>query len=125
MSSANNPSALFPDLTREKKAISVNNDKGEFVSSWSLFLSQLVDALQGNLKNEGFLLPPLNTDQIAYIESLYAPYIGDELPRTLPDISGQTIFDSDARVPKVFIITFDGGDPPLILTAAWKTYTLT
>lgn len=124
------PQAIFPDLPRDTQVV---DEQGRLTMHWSLGLSQLYQALQANFKNEGILLPPLTATQIAAIQALYTPYIGSPLPQSqagntqifLPDISGQTVFDSTNRVPKCFIITYDGATPPNIVTAAWKTYTLT
>jgi hypothetical protein len=116
------PQALFPDLPRESPVIDKNNS---FTNTWTLAFSNLFQTLQTNLKNEGFLLPSLNASQITTIQNIYTPIIGGPLPLNIPDISGQTIFDSTIRVPKVFIITYDGATPPNITAASWKTYTLT
>lgn len=122
------PQAIFPDLPRTSPAI---NKEGDFSQDWSLGLSLLFQALQKNFSNEGIKLPSLTATQIAAIQATYAPYIGLPLPQDqgiqafLPDISGATVFDSVNRVPKVFIITFDGATPPNVVTASWKTYTLT
>lgn len=117
------PQSIFPDYPREKKAI---NSDGTLTFSWELGLGALFQALQANFKNEGILFPSLNATQIADIQAIYNPtFIGIPLPSNIPDISGQTIFDSTNRVPKIFIITYDGSTPPNVLTAAWKTFTLT
>lgn len=117
------PQAIFPDYPRSSPVI----DKNNFTSAWGLAFNQLFQTLQNNFKNEGILLPPLNATQIATIQSIYAAYIGSPLPTNppVPDISGQTIFDSTNRVPKVFIITYDGATPPNVTAASWKTFTLT
>jgi len=128
------PKSIFPDLIR---GVPISDKEGNLNTYWELFFSALSQALQKNYKNEGIMLPPLNIDQINAIEALYTPFIGLPLPgsapgqaqgMTLPDISGQTIFDTTNRVPKVFIITFNvptPPDPPIVLTAGWKTYTIT
>jgi hypothetical protein len=115
------PQALFPDMPRENPAIDKNMG---FNQTWTLAFSNLFQTLQSNFKNEGFLLPPLNSSQITTIEDIYTSLIGGPLPLNIPDISGQTIFDSNTRKPKVFIITYDGATPPNIVTASWKTYVL-
>lgn len=118
------PSALFPDLPRTNQLVDKN---GDVMAGWQLFFQQNQAALQANLKNEGFLFPPLTASEIATIEGLYAPFIGqpyNTMLQTLPDISGQSIFDKTNRLPKVFIITFDAIAPNNVLTAAWKTYVL-
>lgn len=117
------PQSIFPDLPRESPAI--NND-GDFTNQWSLAFSQLFQALQTNFKNEGIQFPQLTASEISTIQGLYTPFIGSPLPTNppLPDISGQTVFDSDNRVPKIFVITYDGATPPNVVTAQWKTFTL-
>jgi hypothetical protein len=115
----NNPKSIFPDMPRESPVVDKN---GHFNALWSLGLSAMFQALQANFKNEGIVFPNLNATDIASIQSLYTPYIGLPLPTTLPDISGQTVFDSTNRVSKQFVITYDGSTPPNILTAAWRTF---
>jgi hypothetical protein len=119
MSTPNNPQSIFPDLPREIPAMDKN---GNFSPLWSLGLSALFQALQKNFKNEGILFPPLNATDIANIQVLYTPYIGLPLPTGLPDISGQTVFDSTNRVSKQFVITYDGATPPNIVTAQWRQF---
>lgn len=125
------PTALFPDCPRQGKLI---DEKGFPTVPWQYFFDQQTNALQQNLKNEGFKLPPLTTAQQAAITALYTQYIGSPLPQNetgnvsgifLQDISGQVIFDSSARVPKIFIITYDGAMPPNIISARWWTFTIT
>lgn len=127
------PQSIFPDLPRASPAVDKN---GNFTQLWDLGLSSLFQALQDNFKNEGILFPRLDATQIAAILALYTPFIGlplpqDAIPRTqdfLPDISGQTVFDTTNRVPKQFIITFNATtppNPPTVATVAWKTFTLT
>jgi hypothetical protein len=113
-----NPKSLFPDYPRESPAVDKN---GNFSNLWTLGLGSLFQALQTNFKNEGIVFPNLNANDIADIQSLYTPFIGLPLPRNLPDISGQTVFDSTNRVSKQFVITYDGATPPNIVTAAWRT----
>ena len=116
---ATNPQSLFPDLPRE---VPVINKDGDFSPLWSLGLSSLFQALQANFKNEGIIFPNLSADNIADIQSLYTPFIGLPLPANLPDISGQTVFDTTNRVSKQFVITYDGATPPNIVTATWRTF---
>lgn len=116
------PQALFPDYQRANKLV---DRDGYITDAWDLSLSSLFQALQRNFKNEGIVFPPLSSTDIATIQAIYTPLIGSPLPQSIPDISGQTVFDSTNRVPKQFIITYDGAMPPNILTAAWKTFTLT
>lgn len=115
----NNPKSLFPDLPREAPIV---DKHGQLDHLWSLGFASLFQALQQNFKNEGIVFPNLSATDISDIQALYTPYIGHPLPNTLPDISGQTVFDSTSRVSKQFIITYDGSTPPNIVTAAWKTF---
>jgi hypothetical protein len=122
------PQSIFPSIPTESPVV---DKDGNLTQLWALSFSSLYQALQTNLSNEGFKFPPLTADQIAAIQAVYTPYIGMPLPQDqglqqfLPDISGANVFDSTNRVPKVFIITYDGSTPPNVLTAAWKTYTVT
>lgn len=113
--------SIFPDYPREQNIVQKD---GTITPRWGLALSSLFQALQVNFKNEGILFPALTATQIADIQAIYTPFIGSPLPQNIPDISGQSIFDSTNRVPKVFIITYDGSVPPNIATASWKTYVL-
>lgn len=111
--------SIFPDLPRE---VPVVNKDGDFSPLWSLGLSSLFQALQENFKNEGILFPRLSAANIADIQAIYSPYIGFPLPQNIPDISGQTVFDTTNRVSKQFVITYDGAVPPNIVTAQWRTF---
>lgn len=111
--------AIFPDCPRDSKAV---NTDGAFTNGWLLGLQQLFQTAQNNFTSQGILLPPLNSTQIATIAAYYAAFIGSPLPVGIPDITGATIIDITARVPKVFIITYAGSN---VATAAWKTYTIT
>lgn len=117
MSTPNNPKSIFPDLPRE---IPVIDKEGDFSPLWSLGFAALFQALQKNFKNEGIVFPPLTAIEITNIQSLYTPYMGLPLPMGLPDISGQTVFDSTNRVSKQFVITYDGATPPNVLAAQWN-----
>lgn len=119
MATPNNPQSIFPDLPREIPAI---DKTGNFSPLWSLGFSALFQALQKNFKNEGVVFPNINATDIADIQALYTPYIGSPLPSTLPDISGQTVFDTTNRVSKQFVITYDGATPPNIVTAQWREF---
>lgn len=122
MTQGKQPTAIFPDLPRETPAVTKD---GDFSTLWSLGFASLFQALQKNFKNEGILVPALSAADIANIQALYTPLIGSPLPQNVPDISGQMVFDTTNRVPKMFIITYDGATPPNIVTATWKTFTLT
>lgn len=110
---------LFPDLPRQAPLV---GETGHMNELWSLGLSQLFQALQANFKNEGIVFPPLSAANIAMIQAIYTPLIGMPLPIGTPDISGQTVFDTDNRVSKQFVITYDGATPPNIVTAQWRTF---
>lgn len=128
------PVSLFPDCPRQDKLV---DEKGFPTQTWKFFFDQQTNALQKILKNEGFLLPLLTAAELATIEALYTPFTGSPgtpLPQNvagnisgsfLADISGQMVFDSTNRVPKIFIITYDGSTPPNVLTARWWTFTIT
>lgn len=111
--------AIFPDLPRERPVI---GQDGDFSPLWSLGLSALFQALQENFKNEGIIFPRLSAASIANIQAIYTPLIGAPLPQNIPDISGQTVFDTTNRVSKQFVITYDGALPPNIVTATWRTF---
>ena len=111
--------AIFPDLPRETPVIGKD---GDFSPLWSLGLSALFQALQENFKNEGIIFPRLSAANIATIQAIYTPLIGSPLPQNIPDISGQTVFDTTNRVSKQFVITYDGATPPNIVTATWRQF---
>lgn len=113
--------SIFPDLPRE---VPVLNKDGDFSPLWSLGLSSLFQALQENFKNEGILFPRLSAANISSIQAIYTPLIGSALPQNIPDISGQTVFDTTNRVPKQFIILYDNSTPPKILSASWLQLTV-
>jgi hypothetical protein len=111
--------SIFPDLPRESPAV---DKDGNFSALWDLGLSSLFQALQDNFKNEGIVFPPLSAANIQLIQDIYTPLIGSPLPQGVPDISGQTVFDSTNRVSKQFVITYDGATPPNIITASWRQF---
>lgn len=119
MSTTNSPQSIFPDLPREIPAVDKN---GNLSPLWSLGLSSLFQALQANFKNEGIVFPGLSATDIANIQAIYTPYIGSPLPFNIPDISGQTVFDTTNRVSKQFVITYDNSVPPNIVTALWRQF---
>ena len=119
MAEKNIAQSIFPDLPREVPAVM---EDGNFNYLWSLGFASLFQALQRNFSNEGIKFPPLADTQIAQIEAIYTPLIGGPLPYYIPDISGQTIFDSTNRVSKQFVITYDGATPPNIVTATWRQF---
>lgn len=117
VTNTNNPTAIFPDFPRESPVL---DKHGNFMPLWNLGLSALFQALQENYKNEGILFPKLSAANIATIQALYTPYIGSILPIDLPDISGQTVFDTDNRVSKQFVITYDNSSPAIVYSAQWN-----
>lgn len=113
------PIAIFPDLPREIPAI---DKDGNFTSLWSLGLSSLFQALQQNFKNEGIVFPPLSAANMTTIQNLYTAYIGgtyQALTKALPDISGQTVFDSTTYITNQFVIAKDNSTDPLVTLAEW------
>jgi hypothetical protein len=114
--------SIFPDVPRESPEV---DKDGNFTQLWSLFFGALAQALQDNFKNEGIVFPPLNATNVATIQAIYTPLIGGPLPQNIPDISGQTIFNSTIRLPQQFIISYDASTPPIITSARWWTFTLT
>ena len=116
------PQAIFPDCPRD--AMAVNKD-GSFSHGWLIGLQQLFQTLQINYTAQGIMLPPLNATQIQAVSDYYnvtLNVVGKPLPVGVPDITGATIIDITNRVPKVFIITYNGAN---VSTAGWKTYTVT
>lgn len=116
---------LFPSVPRDRPA---TDKDGSFTALWELFFGELAQALQTNFKNEGIVFPPLVSTDMDAIQNLYFPYIGlpyNTLLTYLPDISGQTVFDTTHRVPKQFIIKYDASPSQIVLTAQWWSFTLT
>jgi hypothetical protein len=131
MTQEKKPQSIFPDYQRTTPVI---DKDGNFDPTVDLSFGSLFQALQDNFKNEGIMFPQLSISEINTIQSIYTPYIGHPLPQNdstvgtqmfIPDISGQTVFDSTNRVPKQFIITYDASTPPNITSARWWTFTLT
>ena len=131
MTQTKKPESIFPDYPREQKIV---DSDGVINPLFDLGLGSMFQALQDNFSNEGILFPSLTKTELDKIEAIYQPYIGKPLPqndptvakqKSIPDISGKTIFDSTTRVPKQFIITYDTSTPPKIVTAKWYTFTLT
>jgi hypothetical protein len=108
--------SIFPDLPRDVPCV---DKDGNFSALWSLGFASLFQALQRNFKNEGIVFPNLDATSINNIQAIYTPLIGNPLPIGVPDISGQTVFDTTNRVSKQFIITYDASNPPNILSAQW------
>jgi hypothetical protein len=99
--------SLFPDLPRENPAV---DKDGNFTELWDLGLSALFQALQQNFKNEGIIIPLLSAANMTTIQDLYTPYIGqlyNVLTLALPDISGQTVYDTTTQITNQFVISQD------------------
>lgn len=109
--------AIFPDFPRETPVL---NEEGNFMPLWDLGLGSLFQALQENFKSEGILFPSLSGTNIADIQAIYTPLIGAPLPQNIPDISGQTVFDTTNRVSKQFVITYETTIFSNILAAQWN-----
>lgn len=117
--------SIFPDLPRETPAI---DKDGNFNPLWSLGFASLFQALQTNFKNEGIKLPPLTTTQANQIAAFYTQYYTPTpvpLPPGIEDISGQVIYNKSIPAPQIFIISYDGSDPPNVTGARWWTFTIT
>ena len=102
-----NPQSIFPNIPTEKPVIDENKN---FTPGWNLGFTFLFQALQRNFKNEGVIFPNLDANSISIIQSKYQAYIGGSynlLTTNLPDISGQTVFDTTNRYTKQFVIAND------------------
>lgn len=111
--------SIFPDLPRESPVV---DKHGDFTQLWGLGFSALFQALQANYKNEGIIIPPLTAANMTTIQNLYTSFIGltyNELALALPDISGQTVFDTDTYFTNQFVIAVDGSTPALVTLAEW------
>jgi len=101
------PQSIFPDMPRENPA---TDKDGNFMPLWEIGFSALFQALQTNFKNEGIVFPSLSASSMTSIQNLYASYIGgpyNTLTMNLPDISGQTVYDSTTQISNQFIIAQD------------------
>lgn len=119
-----NKQSIFPDMPRETPAVDQN---GNLMALWQLGLSALFQALQQNFKNEGILFPPLSQDNMDTIESLYASYVGgtyNNLTLNLPDISGQTVYDTTTEITNQFVISKDAATPANVILAKWVPLTV-
>jgi hypothetical protein len=118
------PSSVFPDVPRSPK---IADKEGNIHRDWCAGLGALFQTLQTQFSNEGYQFPRFTPTQQAAIQSIYQPYVIGTLPLPInvPDISSAMIYDPVNFVPKMFIITFDASSPPNVLTASWKTFTLT
>lgn len=64
LTNTNKPQTIFPDLPRNSPLVDNNGNMNMY---WQLFFQNLVLALQANLKNEGFVMPPLSASDIALL----------------------------------------------------------
>ena len=111
--------SIFPDLPRENPA---TDKDGNLMPLWELGFSALFQALQQNFKNEGIVFPALTAANMTSIQNLYTSYIGgsyNTLTMNLPDISGQTVYDSTTQISNQFIIAKDNATPPNVTLAQW------
>lgn len=111
--------SIFPDYPRENPAI---DKEGNFTALWDLGLGLLFQALQDNYRNEGIRIPVLSASNMATIQALYATFVGgtyNALTMAQPDISGQTVFDTDTYITNQFVIAKDTASPPNVLLAEW------
>lgn len=114
--------SLFPDLPRQSPAI---DKDGNLAPLWDLGFSALFQALQNNFKNEGILFPQLSQSQMNTIQQLYAAYIGQSyntMTLALPDISGQTVYDSTTQISNQFIIAKDSANN--VTLAEWVPFAM-
>jgi hypothetical protein len=113
------PQSLFPTIPNERPVI---DESRNFTPGWQLGFTLLFQTLNSNFKNEGIIFPNLDDNSIQFIKSLYQSYIGgtyNNLTTKLPDISGQTVFDTTNRYSKQFVIATDGASPPIVILAEW------
>lgn len=116
------PQSIFPDYPRMSPAV---DKDGNLAPLLDLGLGALFQALQRNFKNEGIVFPPLTDAQMATIQAIYAPYIGgtyNALTLALPDITGQTAFDSATYFTNQFVIAQDGGGN--VTLAEWVPFAM-
>jgi hypothetical protein len=118
------PTSVFPDMPRAKN---IAGKDGNIHPDWSTGLAALFQTCQKQFSNEGYQFPPLTPSEQAAIQSIYQPYVVGVLPLpiNIPNISSAMIYDPVNNVPKMFIITFNADPEPKVLTASWKTFTLT
>lgn len=115
--------SIFPDVPRESPSVDKN---GNFTPLWELFFGALSQALQENYKNEGIIFPSLSAANMTTIQGFYASYVDgpyNTLATNLPDISGQTVFDTDTFISNQFVIaTSNTGNVNL---AEWVPFQMT
>lgn len=116
------PQSIFPDLPRQSP---MTDKDGYLTPLWDLGFGSLFQALQRNFKNEGIVFPPLNAEQMNTIQNLYTPFIGqtyNTLTQSLPDISGQTVYDSTTQISNQFIIAQNNSS--VVTLAQWVPFSM-
>jgi hypothetical protein len=111
--------SIFPDVPREHPEV---DKDGNFTELWSLYFGAISQSLQDNFKNEGIVIPPLSASNMAAIQFFYATYIGgtyNTLTANLPDISGQTVYDTTTSTTNQFVIAQDTNTPTNVTLAQW------
>jgi hypothetical protein len=58
---------LVPNFVHDKAVNVEPPNEGHFTEQWVIFISQLIDQLQTNLSNEGYVVPGQTTDNISVI----------------------------------------------------------
>lgn len=111
----------IPDLPRN---MTVGKD-GALNYDLQLGLSQLYQALQQLVSNQGISLPPLTTTQQTNITTLYGSLIGKQLPQNVPNLAGTLARDATTSNPIVFIMTFDPATLFVLATPGWHTINYT
>lgn len=113
---------IFPDYPRDSPDV---DKDGNFSPLMDLAFGLLFQALQTNFKNEGIVFPALSAANMTTIQDLYTSYIGgsyNTLAQNLPDISGQTVFDSTTYISNQFVIAQDVSGT--VLLANWVPFSM-
>ena len=105
MSQSRQQQAIFPDLPRDNQMV---DKDGNITSAWALYFQQLTQALQTNLKPEGFVIPPLSAANIGNLGQSSASI-------------GNIIYDNTNNLFKGIVLVSLG--PPIVTLT--KTFTLT
>lgn len=115
--------SIFPDVPRESPAVDKN---GNFTELWEIFFGAIAQALQENYKNEGIVFPGLSAANMTTIQGFYTSYIDgpyNTLAFQLPDISGQTVFDTTTYTSNQFIVAQDASSN--VSLAQWVPFQMT
>lgn len=108
----------IPDLPRNMSV----EKTGELNFDLQLGLSQLYQALQQLVTNQGIQPPRLTSAQQSNIATFYQSFIGKMLPQNVPNIAGIIATDASTSGPIVFIMTFDSS---LLVQATPNWHTIT